>query len=92
MDPPLSLSTEFAFHVPHSACYQSDEDCAHDYGFPTDNILMHDNMGKGIFSNYPRPGDTSYDDNDLFSILSDLTDLDGLERLAVSHQHAGQDG
>ena len=90
LDPRLSPSTDFTFHVPRSACYQGDEDRAHDYQFPADDILlMRDSTDKGILLNCPRLGHASYNDDDLVSVLSDLTDLDKLERLAVSHQHVG---
>ena len=84
---PLAVPTltwsDFTFRVPSPACVQGDENRAPAYLPRADDILiMRDVTGKGILSGQATrfgPGD-AYDEDDLVSVLSDLTDLDELER------------
>ena len=76
----LTLS-KFTFQVPSPACVQGpgDESRPPDYISHADDILvMRDVTNKGILCT--GPGDI-YDEDDLVSVLSDLIDLDELERL-----------
>ncbi|KAI1797042.1 hypothetical protein LXA43DRAFT_1089565 [Ganoderma leucocontextum] len=84
-DSPALFSPAFMFRAPSSAYLQSYEDGGGCDLSPADDILlMHDTTNKGILfghGTYPGFGDASDKEDDLVSVLSDLTDLDELEKM-----------